>query len=88
MYDKTIKERLKELGKDQGWLAEETGIRRDYLNKIINKKVRRPCLWDALKISLVLSIPAELLWIPKEEDLGNTTSTNDGHGGRETGRVV
>jgi len=75
-YKNHIKNRLKELGRSQEWLAERTGIRRDYLSKIINGHFK-PNIYDGLTIAIQLGKPAEDLFafpLPEEENKDERTT--------------
>jgi len=58
-----IKQRLKEMGKSQGWLARETGFSREYINKIISGKVSNPGIKNCKKIAKVLGRFADELFV-------------------------
>lgn len=52
---------LAEKKKSQGWLAQRTGIRRDYINRIASGKVE-PGIEKALKILAALKVTAGTIW--------------------------
>ena len=56
-----IKEKLRLMGKSQGWLSQRTGIGRVHLNKIVLEHVT-PLLPTAMKISNALKCAVEELF--------------------------
>jgi len=63
MPNNEIKKRLEELDKSQGWLARQTGYSREYINKIISKKIPNPGIYACKKIAKVLGRLVEELWV-------------------------
>ena len=49
-----ISERLKQIGKNQSWLAQRTGISRGHISNIVNNKIQHPRIHTACKITKAL----------------------------------
>ncbi len=49
-----ISERLKEIGKNQNWLAQKTGLSEGHVSDLVNKKVQHPRIHTACKITKAL----------------------------------
>jgi len=72
-YQNLIKVRLKEIGKNQNWLSSQTGIRCDYLSKIINGHFK-PNIYDGMSIAMALNSSVEALFSPPKS---RTEETNE-----------
>ena len=58
-----IQETLHILGKNQYWLAERTGLKVSYLNRIIKKNIPNPGILNCFKIAKALGRSVEELWV-------------------------
>jgi len=63
MTNPKIRERLEEISRSQGWLAEQTGYTTEYINRIINGKVKNPGIEACKKIAKALGKLIEELFI-------------------------
>ena len=58
-----IKERLKEIGKSQGWLASYSGLKKEYVSSLATGRIKNPHLLTLIKISRALRCSIEDIWI-------------------------
>jgi transcriptional regulator with XRE-family HTH domain len=60
-YKTTLKEVLKQQGRKQSWLCEQTGIHPTWMTKLVNG-TSLPRVDHAILISRALGVPIEELW--------------------------
>jgi len=63
MPNNKIRERLVEIGRSQGWLARQTGYSTEYINRIVNGKLKNPGIEACKKIAKILGRMVEELWV-------------------------
>ena len=64
-------ERLKEIGKNQSWLAQETGLSQGHVSDLVNNKVQHPNIQTAYKITKALGPLSDFDYLWGYEEGGN-----------------
>lgn len=63
IMENKIRKRLEYLGKNQTWLAKKTGLKLEYINRLVLNKISDPRISTAYKISRILGCRVEDLWV-------------------------